>query len=762
MHTHALRIAGLTLAIVTLSSCSGSTTASRALDAARSSVSFEPATIVAGDDAGSTVRIRIANSAGGGIPGVSVAVAMPQAGGAIVQPTVTTGGDGVTVATFSTTRAGSWTPLITVSIDGVDLTFSPTTPLIVEPAEPSAAHSELHASPAVLVADGVAESSVTLRLRDRFGNAVPGASAALAVSGYEASLGATTVTTDASGVGTTTLSATRLGPKQIVASIDESGIDTELSARPTVTFTPIVAADESEPNDAPAQAQKIALGTAAYGSVLSAGDVDFWSVDLHEGEVVSVAVFAARFAQAAWVTNENIVRVTVWDGSGVQKLVEQDYSGNASDGWDWAPIDLDLPRFRAPSDGSYLISITPDFSWNDGGPYALMVLPVDLGPIVDSTTPLDSDAVVYGQHRNLETNTITVTLANPSIVSVDLWAYRLGVSHTTVAEPDYYDSYLTVREQGGIDELENDDDSFYDAGIAAALPAGVYEIEVGEYEFNESDGPFFADVRIEPQTTSPEIEPNGSPNEAMPLAAGQMVAGSCVISADEDYYVFDAKIGDHVRVEVFGPDQTLPIPATSQSVAFEILDPTLAPKSVNVGWGVPVAATLITSTGQHYIRVWVGDDLTTDYMLRLTIEPALHEVEPNDEASTANPMPPITPIFGTIDVADDTDSFAFEVTEANQLVAFSLICQTPRSDAMHGRSQLGSALEGRLIIRNAQGGPLAVSDGDDPPFSQSLTTAEAGCEVAFRAPFPGTYYVEVVDQYGNASAEHYYLLRRIH
>src|SRR5690606_29747664 len=91
MHTHALRIAGLTLAAAALAACSGSSTGSRALDATRSSVSFEPPTIVAGDDAPSTLRIRVANADGGGIAGVQVSVAMPQAGGSVTQPTARTG-----------------------------------------------------------------------------------------------------------------------------------------------------------------------------------------------------------------------------------------------------------------------------------------------------------------------------------------------------------------------------------------------------------------------------------------------------------------------------------------------------------------------------------------------------------------------------------------------------------------------------------------------------------------------------------------------
>ena len=79
---------------------------------------------------------------------------------------------------------------------------------------------------------------------------------------------------------------------------------------------------------------------------------------------------------------------------------------------------------------------------------------------------------------------------------------------------------------------------------------------------------------------------------------------------------------------------------------------------------------------------------------------------------------------------------------------------------MEGRQALGSTLAARLVIRNAQGAPLAISDTADNPYAQSIVFGESGCEIAFRVPEAGTYYVEVSDSNGSASPEHYYVLRR--
>ena len=225
---------------------------------------------------------------------------------------------------------------------------------------------------------------------------------------------------------------------------------------------------------------------------------------------------------------------------------------------------------------------------------------------------------------------------------------------------------------------------------------------------------------------------------------------------------FDAVAGQIVRIEVYGPQSMLPEPLLAQSVTGDILDPGAVSKPSDWGSGVPVAGTLIATTGPHFVRLSVNNDDPTGYLLRVTVQSTGGEIEPNDDPQSATPLPQGMPASGVIDVIDDADLYAFEVAAADELVSFAVICNMPGATPMEGRQQLGSSLDARLVIRNAQGNPLAVSDTADQPYAQSVVFGESGCEIAFRAPAPGTYYVEVGDSNGTASPDHYYVLRRTH
>ena len=55
---------------------------------------------------------------------------------------------------------------------------------------------------------------------------------------------------------------------------------------------------EVEPNEDSTTATALALGTAATGDVTTAGDVDFFQLNLTEGTVISIELRATRLDQA--------------------------------------------------------------------------------------------------------------------------------------------------------------------------------------------------------------------------------------------------------------------------------------------------------------------------------------------------------------------------------------------------------------------------------------------------------------------------------
>ncbi len=83
-----------------------------------------------------------------------------------------------------------------------------------------------------VVADGVATSTLTLTAKDTGGNVLAGQAVALTVSGSGNTLGATSGTTDSSGVFTTTLSSTVAEAKTVTATVGGASLLTSVNFIP--------------------------------------------------------------------------------------------------------------------------------------------------------------------------------------------------------------------------------------------------------------------------------------------------------------------------------------------------------------------------------------------------------------------------------------------------------------------------------------------------------------------------------------------------
>ena len=198
------------------------------VSAANSTVGASPTSFTAGGN--STVTITVKDGSGNALSGIAVTISASGSGNTITQPATTTNGSGVTTGTFSSTGAGPHT--ITAVAGGVTVSQQPV--ITVNAGSPSATASTVTAQPASIVV-GTGTSTITVTVKDGFGNPVSGSNVALAASGSGNTI-AGGGATNASGVATGTLSSTVVEPKTVSATAD--GVAITQTATVTVTDQP--------------------------------------------------------------------------------------------------------------------------------------------------------------------------------------------------------------------------------------------------------------------------------------------------------------------------------------------------------------------------------------------------------------------------------------------------------------------------------------------------------------------------------------------
>jgi adhesin/invasin len=148
-------------------------------------------------------------------------------GGATVPVSTITLHDGVGVLTLTAgTVAG---PVIVSATEGAATAIATVTIL---PGPPSGATSSLVASKSTVAANGTAQTTLTVNVKDDFGNLVPGTAVSLSANGNQNMFGAINGVTDANGVFTTTLASTLAQTETVTA--------TEGGAQESATVTFVV------------------------------------------------------------------------------------------------------------------------------------------------------------------------------------------------------------------------------------------------------------------------------------------------------------------------------------------------------------------------------------------------------------------------------------------------------------------------------------------------------------------------------------------
>ncbi len=267
------------------------------ISAARTLVAADLATIVAGRDTATvTVTVRDAND--NPVAGASVTLAATGIGNAIIQPVGVTDANGVITGRFSSTVTGARSISASVNGGGAGtVNVTATAAVNVAPADVSPTLSAVEAVPATIVAGG-ASTTVTVTVRDLFGNAIPGATVILAASGTGNAISQPGSPTAASGVTSGSVASTVSGVKTVTATANGVAI----TAGATLTVQP--GAVSASSSTIVLGASTIIAGGAATAITVTARDANGNPIP---GQAVVLAVTGTgnTLTQPAGVTDAN-------------------------------------------------------------------------------------------------------------------------------------------------------------------------------------------------------------------------------------------------------------------------------------------------------------------------------------------------------------------------------------------------------------------------------------------------------------------------
>ena len=165
-----------------------------------------------------TLTVQLADAQRNAIAGQLVQFVDNVVGDVFSASQATTGAQGQAQVTLSSTKSGLRT--LTAQAQGTSFVAS----LRFAPGAPSAAGSQLTATPNAVVADNVSTARLALTAGDSFGNPVPGATVTWSADNGPNTFGAATSLTDDTGTATTTLTSPLAAAKTVTASLGATSL----------------------------------------------------------------------------------------------------------------------------------------------------------------------------------------------------------------------------------------------------------------------------------------------------------------------------------------------------------------------------------------------------------------------------------------------------------------------------------------------------------------------------------------------------------
>ncbi len=531
---------------------------------------------------------------------------------------------------------------------------------------------------------------------------------------------------------------------------------------------------ENEPNDDSLFATGLFPGRPTRGDLLGTDDVDWYFIHLVPGSTIKIELWATRLDQASWDASGTGPHLTVYFPSPAAKLIEQ----SSSVGWTFGAIDIDVPAYTLPTNGSgYWIKVEPETAGVPGGRYVLRVsyVRVGIGPrekesggeVGGNDSTGTAETIVPGVldcfHRPANDDCFALTVTGPSVLRAEVIGQRNGAEFGDVS---MYDPLLRLFAADGTTVLAENDDAFLlDPAIQFEVSAaGRYVFQVSENPANTTGSKYRLITSVTPATATPETEPNDVTSNANAFDYGQNVSGT-IGPGEEDWFQFTGAAGDMVRLQVFDGNNS---ESGSEAVDVALLaSDGVTPIPFHEGPLFQALTTILRQNGTVFVRVRPGASAVdpTTYRLELRrFKSATFETEPNDTLAQAPAFPPGGLAAGEIAAPGDVDVYRFSAV-SEQLITFSIFA----GDAATGTNQQaeysgnGSALAPLLQIRDVNGNVIASSTSlpANGVFTEAVTDGLPTATVAFVAPPTShVYYVEVAAADGTGGDDHTYVLLR--
>jgi adhesin/invasin len=251
------------------------------LSAANSTLVGSPVSIVADGTAPSTITLTLKDGHNNPVSGMAVTFDSSLANSSV--GTVTDHGDGTYSAPLTGTTAGTATITTKIGGNAFGVTAASVT-LTADSNNLSTANSALAATPATIVADGTAPSTITLALKDANNNPVSGMAVTFDSSLANSSVG--TVTDHGDGTYTASLTGTTAGTATITTKIGGNAFAvtaatvTLIADVTTAKVTTVTSSVTKMTGTGTESSIQTAMVADAYGNILPAGQTITWSSTL--------------------------------------------------------------------------------------------------------------------------------------------------------------------------------------------------------------------------------------------------------------------------------------------------------------------------------------------------------------------------------------------------------------------------------------------------------------------------------------------------
>ena len=197
---------------------------------ATSTITGSPSSITANGTSTSTITVQLKDAYGNDLTTSGGTVTLTQSAGSLT--TVKDNSNGTYTATLTSTTTAQ-TVTISGKLNGTAMTNSGTVYFV--PGEASVAKSTISVSPSSVTADGSTAATISVKLKDAYGNLLTKATDIIVLTSSRGSSDTITEASYSNGVYKATITSTLTGSATISATINGSSIT---SGNATVTFTP--------------------------------------------------------------------------------------------------------------------------------------------------------------------------------------------------------------------------------------------------------------------------------------------------------------------------------------------------------------------------------------------------------------------------------------------------------------------------------------------------------------------------------------------